>query len=63
MLRRQDRSPEPPTPTGGPQPGPRGSFDRSVSLLKKRLIGEATSAIAMLESALDALWKLDAEAA
>lgn len=46
-----------------PQAGARASFDRSVAQLKKRLIGEATGAIAMLEAALAALWKLDVEAA
>lgn len=39
------------------------SFDRRLSKLKKRLVKEATMAVAMLEAALDSLWKLDAEAA
>ncbi len=56
-------------PTPSPlsdDPGPHGnrfSFDRSLSALKRRLIQEATSAIGMLEAALEALWKLDAAAA
>lgn len=37
----------------------RATFDRSLANLKQRLIKEATSAIAMLEGALEALWKLD----
>lgn len=41
----------------------RHTFDRSVGELKRRLVQEATSAIAMLESAIDALWKLDSPAA
>ncbi len=70
MFGQPQRSPDspagrggPPLPTPGPQPGVRGSFDRNVGQLKKRLITEATGAIAMLEAALDALWKLDVEAA
>lgn len=56
-------------PTPSPlsdDPGPhanRFSFDRSLSALKRRLMQEATSAIGMLEAALEALWKLDAAAA
>lgn len=41
----------------------RYGFDRSLAQLKRRLIQEATAAIGMLEAALDALWKLDVEAA
>lgn len=41
----------------------RHSFDRSLAQLKRRLVQEATIAIGMLESALDALWKLDVPAA
>jgi phosphate transport system protein len=41
----------------------RHSFDRSLAQLKRRLVQEATIAIGMLESALDALWKLDIPAA
>jgi phosphate transport system protein len=39
------------------------SFDRSLDALKRRLVQEAASAIAMLEAALDALWRLDVAAA
>src|SRR5687768_6454499 len=63
MFGRSSSSPDSPTPGGGPAGGTRVSFDRSVGQLKKRLIGEATGAIAMLEAALDALWKLDVESA
>jgi phosphate transport system protein len=41
----------------------RYSFERKLAVLKRRLIQEATSAVAMLEGALEALWKLDREAA
>lgn len=41
----------------------RMSFDHDLARLKRRLVEEATSAIAMLESALEALWKLDTAAA
>jgi phosphate transport system protein len=66
MLRRLQRGPDSPAPAGGPQPlggGARGAFDRSIQQLKRRLVSEATSAIAMLEASLDALWKLDVEGA
>jgi phosphate transport system protein len=63
MFRHSQRSPDSPASAGGPQHGTRGVFDRQLQQLKKRLVTEATSAIAMLESALDALWKLDVEAA
>jgi phosphate transport system protein len=46
-----------------PPHGIRYSFDRSLIQLKKRLVQEATSAFGMLESALEALWKLDAASA
>lgn len=39
------------------------SFDRRVIQLKRRLVREATQAIGMLEAALDALWRLDRDAA
>lgn len=39
------------------------STDRRIIELKRRLVREATMAIGMLESALDALWKLDIEQA
>jgi phosphate transport system protein len=47
-----------PTPHGA-----RFSFDQAIQQLKKRLAQEAAAAVAMLESALDALWKLDVEGA
>lgn len=34
-------------------------FDRRIIQLKRRLVREATHAIAMLESSIEALWKLD----
>jgi phosphate transport system protein len=43
--------------------GARFTFDRSLVALKRRLVQEATTAIGMLEAALDALWKRDAAAA
>ena len=47
-----------------PEPhGIRYAFDRSLAQLKKRLVQEATTAFGMLESALEALWKLDAASA
>lgn len=39
------------------------AFDRRIIALKKRLVREATSAVSMLESALNALWTLEADAA
>lgn len=54
--------PEEPEPSGLPH-GNRFSFDRSLGQLKRRLVQEATSAIGMLEGALEALWKLDSAAA
>lgn len=41
----------------------RYSFERRLAMLKRRLIQEATSAVGMLEGALDALWRLDRAAA
>ncbi|MBK7404431.1 MAG: phosphate signaling complex protein PhoU [Phycisphaerales bacterium] len=38
---------------------PRSGFEREVVQLKRRLVREATLAIAMLQEALEALWKLD----
>lgn len=55
-----------PTPLPSDESGPHGnrySFDRSLGALKRRLVVEATSAIGMLEAALEALWKLDVAAA
>lgn len=48
-----------------PEPESRGmfSFDRRLVQLKRRLVREATLAIGMLEAALDALWRLDRDAA
>lgn len=45
----------------GNEPNEPGShvFERRIILLKRRLVREATLAIGMLESALDALWTLD----
>src|SRR3954464_14491445 len=51
-----------PTPAAGPH-GTRFTFDRDIDKLKRRLVQEASSAVAMLEAALDALWKLDPVAA
>lgn len=54
-----------PAPEGSlPSPhNARFSYDQSIAALKRRLAQEASSAVAMLEAALDALWKLDPEAA
>lgn len=41
----------------------RHSFEQRVDTLKRRLIQEAASTVAMLEGALHALWKLDRDAA
>lgn len=49
-----------PTPPGD---RPRFTLDRSIVALKRRLVQEATTAIGMLESGLEALWKLDGAAA
>jgi phosphate transport system protein len=51
-----------PTPAAGPH-GTRFTFDRDIDKLKRRLVQEASAAVAMLEAALDALWKLDPVAA
>lgn len=42
---------------------PNHSTDRRIIELKRRLVREATTAIGMLEHALEALWKLDVEQA
>ncbi len=52
---------EPPVPE--PSPHAPFSFDRRLVQLKRRLVREATLAIGMLEAALDALWRLDRDAA
>lgn len=50
-----------PTPSPGDEvpAGPRATLDRALVALKKRLVAEGTIAVSMLESALEALWKLD----
>lgn len=55
--------PEVPTPEPTPTPGHNVIFDRKLITLKRRLVREATEAISMLERALDALWRLDRQAA
>lgn len=55
--------PEVPTPEPTPSPGHNILFDRKLISLKRRLVREATEAISMLERALDALWRLDRQAA
>ncbi len=55
--------PEVPTPEPTPKPGHNILFDRKLISLKRRLVREATEAISMLERALDALWRLDRQAA
>ncbi len=45
--------------TRGPMRGQQHVFERRIIQLKRRLVREATQAIGMLESALDALWSLD----
>lgn len=47
----------------GRRTGGERSLERELAALKERLVGEATAAIGMVESALEALWKLDREAA
>lgn len=49
----------PPTPEALPQL----TTDRKILALKRRLVREASMAVAMLEGALKALWTLDVEAA
>ncbi len=44
-------------------PTPLSSFESTLVQLRRRLIQEATLAVGMLESALDALWTLDSERA
>jgi phosphate transport system protein len=41
----------------------RAGFEQRLSALKKRLMQEATAAVAMLQGSLEALWKLDRAAA
>lgn len=55
--------PQVPTPEPTPVPGRNILFDRKLISLKRRLVREATEAISMLERALDALWRLDRQAA
>ena len=50
----------PPDPN---DPRPPLAFDRRLIQLKRRLVREATMAIGMLETALDALWRLDRQSA
>jgi phosphate transport system protein len=52
-------------PRDSPEPQAKAlfSFDRRLVQLKRRLVREATLAIGMLEAALDALWRLDRDAA
>jgi phosphate transport system protein len=57
QMERQDG----PEPLGGHRA--RNGFDRNLKQLKLRLIQEAGLAIDMLQGALDALWKLDVQAA
>ncbi len=52
-----------PRPFDEGRPEARYTFDRSVVALKSRLVKEATTAVGMLEAALDALWRLDGAAA
>lgn len=50
-------------PASSPASGSRSEFARALEALKRRLVQEAAAAVAMLESALEALWRRDAEAA
>jgi phosphate transport system protein len=52
-----------PEPTSPGQTPARFTLDRNIVALKRRLVQEATTAIGMLEAALDALWRLDGAAA
>lgn len=54
---------EPLPPLDAPVPTHPIMLDRELSDLRQRLHREATSAVGMLESALDALWRLDRQAA
>jgi phosphate transport system protein len=45
------------------RPVPSDSTERKIEQIKRRLVREGTMAVSMLESALGALWNLDAEAA
>lgn len=57
-----DLPPELPEPQEQPTSG--GGFsEQKVNQLKRRLIREATLAIGMLETALDALWRMDTDTA
>lgn len=49
-----------PPPQAARTPGP---ADQQIAHLKRRLIREATMSIGMLETALDALWRLDVDTA
>jgi len=59
--------PQQPQRPFGPEPGglqnSRMGFDRNLKQLKVRLVQEASAAIDMLQSAIDAMWKLDVQAA
>src|SRR5215471_18513629 len=50
-------------PRPAPDAAPQLTTDRKILALKRRLVREASLAVAMLESALTALWALDADAA
>lgn len=53
-----------PAPTPEPfGPRARATFDSKLQALKRRLVQEAASAVAMVEGSLDALWNLDGERA
>lgn len=52
-----------PTPAGESAARPAGFAEQRVTQLKRRLIREATMSIGMLETALDALWRMDVDTA
>jgi phosphate transport system protein len=54
---------DPAAPPAPGAPAPESHFERELGELKRRLVREAVQAVAMLEQALAALWKLDKNAA
>lgn len=52
-----------PFPAGAGSHAPASQIERDITAIKDRLLREATSAVGMVEAALDALWRLDREAA
>ena len=65
------QGPQPPISVGGQSPPPerlgpiaaQTHFQRELAMVKRRVLDEATSAVAMLEAAIGALWDLNTAAA